>query len=448
MPPIGLYSAIAILSVAFVVFLFIYTDRSVRRYGEEPMESFASMSGLSTADKALWRERLPELAAFILFQGFITTDAAEENIVSVFNATEGRRGFLDLWSYLLDAAGSEYYTNQLWTDFVDWESKFPYETKPMTYLELKQFAKTHRMFNDDNWSQTLAKTTTDTFSTLTYFYNLVVQMERMLNQAIPSNPLAIEATTKRMRYLVCALDNSTTFETFQMALIGLGFRPQYYLYTANGYYYDRMKALKDQYREPALSIRMQNLAFLYYQWEVILATSGTGEISRMTTVLNGLPANCAGLSVAPNQPPSAGSSGTSGNSGNSGSATGGATGTGSVFTGVYSRIPTPPFKKVVVPEILVPKITPAPPKDAVAFTPLDTSGDRTRFFWFSMVFFLIVFILWDILFYMLFSSGSSAAPAQTQVPMQAQAQAQQAPAPVARKESSYYDGVYDARQES
>jgi hypothetical protein len=418
MPPIGIYTAIAMILVILVVFLFIYTDRWLRKWPMEGIymtEGFASVSQLSTSEKTVWKERLPNIVAFLLFQGFLITNPDQSKIISILNPIDGKRGFLDLWSYLLDADGARYYTDQLWTDFIDWESKFPYDTKPLTYMELLQFAKSHRMFSGDAWNQTMAKTTTNTMSTLTYYYNLVLQMERMLSQAVPSNPLAVSAVAKRGRYVACALDNSTDLQTFSVSLVGLGVKPIYVLYTVNDYFYERLKGLKAVYRDPALTTRVGNLMFLYYQWEILLTTTGTGEMSRMTSTLDALPDQCANLSISPPAPsPSSASSATPATTPTPSASTAStASSAASPTSGTYGNIPTPTFKKIVIPPILVPKIVPQVPKDAVAFTPFDTKEDRKVFFIVTLVFLGIIFILWDLMFYMWFTNSNSGIPVQS-----------------------------------
>jgi hypothetical protein len=299
---------------------------------------------------------------------------------------------------------------------VDWEGTIFYGETPLMYRDIDQYVRNHPMFSSDQWEQTLSKSM-DSLSYINFYYNQAIQMERMLAQIVPNNSIVGGQWRKRVRYLLCALQNSTTYETFQTALTSLGVKPEYFIYTANPFLYNRLKKIYDTYTGATALTHLENQSFIYFQWEVILGNMRSDLFGTMTATLDRLSDNCSGAAISIPNVSSVGRT----------SQTGSATTGGNAATGRtqlrYATPPevaawaitSPPMTIPAKPVVAIPVITPTLPAGAVPFSPLDSTEEQKRFKWVLWILAGLAILLWIVFLVLFMFSQTDATEPQTSV---------------------------------
>jgi hypothetical protein len=415
---------IAVVSLTVVVIFAVWF--LMRR---RTTEGFAGSSGLTEgfaamtdAEKNQWKERMQSMVKYMIMWGFVGMNDTKTAVYSMFDPTRGQAIFSDLLSGPLTGDAAKYYTEKLWVSTVDWEGTILYGETPLMYRDIDQYVRNHPMFSSDQWEQTLSKSM-DSLSYINYYYNQAVAMERNLAQIVPNNSIVGGQWRKRVRYLLCALQNSTTYETFQTALTSLGVKPEYFIYTANPFLYNRLKKIYDTYTGATALTHLENQSFIYFQWEVILGNIKADVFGTMTATLDRLPDNCSGAAISiPNVSLATGASSSAGGSSAGGSSAGSAAGTGRTQL-TYATPPevaawaitSPPMTIPAKPAVAMPVITPAPPADAVPFTPLDSTEEQKRFKWVLWILAGLAILLWIVFLILFMFSQTDATDPQTSV---------------------------------
>lgn len=338
---------------------------------------------------------------YILFRGFVLLEPGSVTIQSILDDTDGKTNFKNLLSNVLDRDGVLYMLEKVWGSYNDWVLNFNYEREPLTYTRIEQFVRSHPIFTGDQWNQTFLKLT-PTLDSIGSVYLTEVQTERQLKQTIvPGNTLLAAQWKKRAHYLICALEQSTTLETFRGALLQYGFEYKHILYTNNPYLYRRIYDSYQKYSGTTAKTYIENLSFVYFQTERIfnqLLRGGSSDTDEsFFKTLDALPGKCQmslpafdiGTSVTILETPAGTGMGTNMNR-------------QSIIPPIPNLIPIPSLRSVDKPVIKVPKLVPGLPDDAVPFTPLDTKAEQKIFRWIMWVVVGLGLMLWVVFIYILY----------------------------------------------
>jgi hypothetical protein len=412
--------SLSLAAVSITVLITAILMMSWRKEAEAEAETFAV--SLSSSEKAQWKERIQTVVKQTILRGFLAMNAEKTAIYSMFDTARGKEIFLELWTGPLTGAAAKHYVEKLWASTGDWESSFLYGDGPMTYTVIDQYVRNHPMFSGDEWDKTL-DVSLDSLSYLNYYYQLAIQMERKLSQVVPTNTIVAGQWRQRARYMLCALQKSTTYETFQTALVGLGFLPNYFIYTRNPFLYRRLKTIYDTYQGATALTHIENQLFIYFQWEVLVGEFESGTYGTMTATLDKLPSQCAGVSL---NVPAASATTTAATTAIAATATATATGaaTAATATGRTQKvfatpaelnawaIQSPPVVYPAKSDIQMPLAAPIASIDAAT---VNTEAEQKQFKIVMGIFGLAVILLWVVVVFMFLAPGQATAPPQTSV---------------------------------
>jgi len=379
-----IWTTMILLTVLIGFYIYSYS------YSHPSMETFVTSS-----EKAQWKERSIMVFTYVLFRGFVLLEPGSTTIRSILDEPNGKTNFKNLLSLVLDRDGVLYFLENVWSSFVEWVTNFNYEKGPLTYTTIEQFVRDHPIFNGDKWNQTFLKLT-PTLDSIGSIYLAEVQTERQLKQTIvPGNTLLAAQWKKRAHYLICALEKSTTLETFRNTLLQYGFEFKHILYTNNPYLYRRIYDAYRKYTGTTAKTYIENICFIYFQMERVFNQfiSGSSDTDEsFFKSLDALPEKCqqqlSNITVINNA---------------SGISTTTTTQTVSQEQpAIPNLIPIPSLRSVDKPVIKVPKLVPGLPADAVPFNPLDTKAEQKVFRWIMWVLIGISIMLWVVFIYVIY----------------------------------------------